>query len=300
MKVLNNVIGIYLTDICNYKCIFCSVDNPSKTEESIVIEDIYEILAKNMNSEYKTIALWGGEPTLRKDFFDIVEKIKECNYENIIVETNGSKFANSSFLEKALDKGVNYYVISIHGADEKTQDETSLVKGSFDKTITAIKNLKERGVWVRTNTVVNKLNYKQIPSLVNMLIELGVDHINLSGLRVIGNAARNMEYVIPTYSEIWEYLDEGFKKAIESNVSVTFDVFPACTMKGYEDYQLEWDNFKMYYGDKKVKDFFKFTNSLKSKGFKCRTCERLDKCGGVFRGYIKMNGWNEFGYTTPE
>ncbi len=52
----------------------------------------------------------------------------------------------------------------------------------------------------------------------------------------------------------------------------------------------------MFYGDKIVNDFAGFTNKLKSKGSVCRKCDYLNQCGGVFRGYIDLYGWDEFGY----
>lgn len=296
MNVLSNVIGIYLTDVCNYKCVFCSVDNPSKKEESIEKENIFKILEENKDSDYQAVALWGGEPTTRKDFFEILEKIKECCYETVIIETNGSKFSDLEFLEKTLCNGVNYFIISIHGANAQVQDAISLVGGSFDRTIKAIENLKERGIAVRTNTVVNTLNYQQLPEIVEMLIQKNVDHINISALRTIGNAARNLKMVTPSFSAVSESVKKAFDLAIGAEKSISFDVFPSCTVKGYEEYQLKWTNFKMFYGDKVVNDFARFTNNLKSKGAVCKKCPQLKLCGGVFRGYVDLFGWSEFGY----
>ncbi|MCL2718857.1 MAG: radical SAM protein [Lachnospiraceae bacterium] len=292
----NNVIGIYLTDICNYKCVFCSVDVPSKTDESIMKDDIYKILKENMNSKYKTIALWGGEPTLRKDFMKIISKIKENNYENIIVETNASMIADVTFANRSIELGVNCFIISIHGADAEMQDDISLVKGSYNKIITAITNIKEKGVYVRTNTVINKQNYEQIPAIVKLLIDLKVDHINLSGLRLVGSAARNLKEVTPKFTDVVRYLKEAFEIAIQSNTYITYDVIPACIMNGYEERQLKWAGFKMFYKDKSINDFSLFINSLKYKGVNCMKCKNLYQCGGVFRGYIDLYGWSEFGY----
>lgn len=296
MDIPSDVMGIYLTDICNYKCIFCSVDNPSKKGESIILEDIFKILDMNKTNNYEGVALWGGEPTVRKDFFEILEKIKSYNFSRVIIETNGSNLSDTEFLKRTLDNGVNYFIISIHGASSEVQDSISLMDGSFDKIIKTIKNLKKNNMPVRTNTVVNKLNYHQLPEIVEMLIELDVDHINISALRNIGTAARNMKMVTPTFTEVDEYVAEAFEKVLGAKKGLTFDVFPFCRIKGYENYQLKWSNYKMFYGDKVVDDFSEFTNKLKTKGKVCRKCNYIEECGGVFRGYIDLYGWDEFGY----
>jgi MoaA/NifB/PqqE/SkfB family radical SAM enzyme len=296
METPSNVISIYVTDICNHKCVFCSVDTSSNNKDNITTERIFSILEENMNSKYKAIALWGGESTLRKDFFDILKKIKECAYEDIVIETNASNFADRSYLENAIQYGANYFILSIHGADSKVKDAITLKKGSYDKAIAAINNLKQKGMWVRTNTVVNKLNYKQLPQIVKMLTDLKVDHINISGLNIVGNASRNADKVVVSFTEAWDYVKQAFEIVLQSDSRITHDVFPLCVVKGYEDYQLEWRNFKMYFGDNVINDFFKFSNSLKAKGVKCRSCKNLALCGGVIRGYIELNGWEEFGY----
>lgn len=198
MNVPHDIMAIYLTDICNFKCIFCSVDNPYRTEEKIKKETILKIIEDNKENEFSGVALWGGEPTTRKDFFEILDKVQTCNFDLTVIETNGYKLSDEEFLKKTIEKGINYFIISIHGATKEIQDKITRVDGSFDKVVKTIKNLKKNNISVRTNTVVNKVNYKQLPDIVKMLIDLDVDHFNISGLRVTGSAAQNFDLVTYT------------------------------------------------------------------------------------------------------
>lgn len=293
----HDMVCIYVTDYCNNKCLFCSMDSPDQSYEQISRESINSILAKNQDQGYLGIALYGGEPTIRSDFFDILKDIKKYNYQFILLETNGKKLSDRVFAQKTIELGVDLFIISIHGKDRGTQDYLSQTDGSFEEVIKGIENVKELGGFVRTNTVVNKWNYQQLPEMQDMFIELKVDHTNIAALRTIGMAKRNFELLSPHYTEISPYLKATVAKCLNSGIRFTFDVIPLCIMKGYENYKLEWNNYKMYFRNIVIDNFAQFTDrSLKTKGRPCTSCSYADKCGGVFREYIAAFGWEEFGY----
>lgn len=292
-----DMISIYVTDYCNCKCVFCSMDSPNEGYEQMSRERIGSILANQSNRGYFGIALYGGEPTTRSDFFEILTEIKQNNFQYILLETNGRMLADRAFAEKAMAMGVDLFIISIHGKDKETQDYLSQINGCFEQVIQGIENVKALGGLVRTNTVVNQQNYQQLPEIQEMLINLGVEHINISALRTIGMAKRNFEIITPRYSEMKPYLQAAAAKVSQSGVRFSFDVIPLCIMKGYEASKLEWHNFKMYFRSITIENFAKFTDTnLKVKGEPCGRCAYSDQCGGVFKEYAEAFGWDEFGY----
>lgn len=295
--VPSDMVAIYVTDYCNCRCLFCSMDSPNEDYEQISRERINSILEKKSNQGYFGVALYGGEPTTRSDFFEILKDIKKNDYQFILLETNGRLLADRDFAQKAMELGVNLFIVSIHGKDRATQDYLSQIKGCFEEVTKGIKNVKQLGGLVRTNTVINKMNYQQLPEIQDMLVMLEVDHMNISGLRTIGTAKRNFQSITPFYKEIEPYLKAAADKGIKSGIRFSFDVIPLCIMKGYENYKLEWNNYKMYFRNIMIDNFAKFTDSnLKIKGNPCNNCSYIDKCGGVFREYIEAFGWDEFGY----
>ena len=74
-------IRLSITDVCNFKCGYC-LPNGFKIDKSdnrtfLSLEEIKR-LAKGLSElGVSKIRLTGGEPTIRKDFYDIVKVIKK-------------------------------------------------------------------------------------------------------------------------------------------------------------------------------------------------------------------------------
>ena len=76
-------IRLSITDVCNFKCGYC-LPNGFKIDKSdnrtfLSLEEIKR-LAKGLSElGVSKIRLTGGEPTIRKDFYDIVKVIKKSS-----------------------------------------------------------------------------------------------------------------------------------------------------------------------------------------------------------------------------
>lgn len=83
---------------CNFRCPFChnsSLISPDQTLPGISQEDILAFLKKRCHI-LEGVCITGGEPTLHKELFDLLKKIKELDL-SIKIDTNGS---NPTFLKQ--------------------------------------------------------------------------------------------------------------------------------------------------------------------------------------------------------
>lgn len=292
------MISIHLTDRCNNRCIFCIVDAPNQKGEQVSTKRIVSFLEENSGKGYKAVNLHGGEATTRRDFMNILQKINELNYPTIILQTNARKLRNMEFAKKVREQNVDLFVISVHGKDSQTLDFITQIPKSFEQCIQGIKNVKELGAKVRTNTVVSRLNYQELEEIVSLLLELKVDHINISALHTGGTAYRNFEQVTPTYAEILPSLKKAVDKVVGHSVRLTLEGFPYCTIPGLEQHMIDWstERFKMLYHDMVFDDYEEFMDrEFRSKGIPCIDCPHIKVCGGVYKEYIEKRGWDEFG-----
>ena len=85
---------ISITNRCNVNCIYCHHDGMLDSSSEMTPDEIYEIcrIAKKLGVE--KIRLSGGEPLVRPDIVEIVEKINSLDFKDISITTNGI------FLEK--------------------------------------------------------------------------------------------------------------------------------------------------------------------------------------------------------
>ncbi|MDO5848574.1 MAG: GTP 3',8-cyclase MoaA [Methanobrevibacter sp.] len=80
---------ITITNLCNVNCIYCHHDGMEYSKDEMTSDEIYEICKIAKNIGVKKIRLSGGEPLVRKDIVEIVEKISTLGFKDISLTTNG-------------------------------------------------------------------------------------------------------------------------------------------------------------------------------------------------------------------
>ena len=87
-------IRMSITDVCNFKCGYC-LPNGYQVDKSdnrkFLHLDEFKRLAKCFSElGVSKIRITGGEPTVRKDFFEIIKVLKyETGIKKIVITTNG-------------------------------------------------------------------------------------------------------------------------------------------------------------------------------------------------------------------
>ena len=115
------------------------------------------------------IVLTGGEPTLHKDFYDIVETAQK-NFHNVVICSNG--VYSQSTLEKLCTLKNVAIQISLDGS-ETTHDKIR-GKCNFAKSLNSIKTLIEHSIPVRVSSTVNTENINSMFDLAKTLSELKI------------------------------------------------------------------------------------------------------------------------------
>ena len=80
---------ITLTNLCNLNCIYCHHDGMESSKDEMSANEIYKICEIAKNIGVKKIRLSGGEPLVRKDIVEIIEKIATLDFKDISLTTNG-------------------------------------------------------------------------------------------------------------------------------------------------------------------------------------------------------------------
>ena len=155
-------IRLSISDVCNFKCGYC-LPNGYKIDKSdnrtfINIEEIGRLARALSELGVSKIRLTGGEPTVRKDFFEIIKIIKEnSGIKKTVITTNGyrlDKIAND-IKNSGLD-GIN---ISIDSLNAETFKKIT-GHDRLEEILRGIKNLQ-------------KLNFKNIK--INAVLLKGVN-----------------------------------------------------------------------------------------------------------------------------
>ncbi len=116
-------IRLSITDVCNFKCGYClpngyQKDN-SDNRKFLSAEEIGR-LAKGLSElGVCKIRLTGGEPTVRKDFFDIIKILKnKTGIKKTVITTNGYRL--DKIADQIAESGLDGINISIDSLNRET------------------------------------------------------------------------------------------------------------------------------------------------------------------------------------
>jgi cyclic pyranopterin phosphate synthase len=152
---------ISITDVCNFKCGYCLPNGYQKSEnkkEFLSLEEIKRIGKALSELGVCKIRLTGGEPTVRKDFVEIIENLKSLpGINKVVFTTNGYNLKNIA--KSVVNAKINGINISIDSLD---REKFKFITGK-DKLEDILIGLK----------VLQDLNFKNIK--VNAVLLKGVN-----------------------------------------------------------------------------------------------------------------------------
>lgn len=206
-KTMSRWHGLYsviwnVTSKCNFSCEHCYIPTPSRGD--LTLQEARGMIEQLAELGVKELYLSGGEPLIRKDLFTIIEHATDSGLE-VGAITNGWYVTR----EKATlfrRGGIDHVSVSVDGK-ERTHNKFRNKQGSFKRCIHAIKMLKDAGVKVYLSPTISKLNLKELPELLSLTMELGVN-FSTKVLVPIGHAKNLSEYYLNAEEQrqVYEYL----------------------------------------------------------------------------------------------
>lgn len=287
---------------CNNNCLFCSNAKlreiaKKRSKEKISLSGIKVQISRHKEKNAEILMLVGGEPTIRKDIFEIINLARKKGYARISMMTNGRMLSNIDFCKKLFDYGLTDIGVSIHSHKAEIQNSLTRSPGSFRQTVMGLKNLNALGVKFVTNTVINKKNYKDLDKMVSFLARFKPEVITFTFPNPRGNAEKYATQVMPRYSETIPYVIKAIKKGRQLNQDVHISDIPFCLMKGYEENMQELFFNKRRRIITHVFDDIIYTplsGRDKSRHQYCNSCVYGKECEGLWTRYLEIYGDKEF------
>lgn len=153
---------------CNSKCIHCGSDAGKSRADELSTKEALKLVYDLYSCGYKGVALMGGEPLVRQDWYQIAKEIKKYKMKLSIV-TNGLNIYDR--IQKIKNLDVDCVALSLDGGKPKTHDYLRGIKGAFNKTLEAINLLKKENLPVSVITTVNRLNFNELNLIKKLLID---------------------------------------------------------------------------------------------------------------------------------
>ena len=282
---------------CNNNCIHCFLGTIRDLYPERSSKEIKELIDEGESLNAESLTIIGGDPTIRKDFFEILKYATNKNFNRIYLETNGRTFSVDNFARKVFEICPNLEIgMSFHHINESVHDRITQVIGSWKQSVKGIKNMKKYGAkHIRTNCVVSKLNYEALPQLTEFLAKLGIDELSFYLMRIEGNALKNLDKLFVSIEEIQPYLFKALEIVEKKGIDVKTFGFPYCKMKGYERFVEEKDALRGYvdggvmiFNQPEGKSDWQKSRvkEMRIKLKTCRECKYFYICEGIWREYL--------------
>ena len=184
-----------LTYACNLQCVHCLSSSGRRDPRELSTEECEAVIDELQRMQVFYINIGGGEPTIRKDFWHLVDYA--------VGHGVGVKFStNGSGIDAAVAKQLaeSDYVdvqISIDGADAATNDHVR-GEGSFATAVQAMEHLKTAGFeGFKISVVMTRHNIPQVDEFKAMADHYGAQ-LRLTRFRPSGRGADSWDELHPT------------------------------------------------------------------------------------------------------
>ncbi len=274
-----------LTFKCNNNCISCinktryfsKIPNPKKTD--------IKNLIKKLDPENDYWGVGGGEPTLRKEFFEILKYVKKYNPRlYVFITTNGRMFRYKKFTKKLKDLNLENFMvgISLYGQNKKIHEEITRTSGSFEQTVLGIKNLIYFDIPVEVRIIINRINYKYLEDITDFVIDnfAGIERLVFINMKYTGNALVNKEKVLVKVKDVVPFVKKSIEKIRNKKINMRLYHFPLCILPN------------------NIRDIAKGVTKMEKNELvfvkACKKCKLKSECPKIWKSYVDIVGDSEF------
>ena len=186
VPVFNYPMSVYwnITSICNLRCDHCLSRSGKKQPGELTHAQAMDLVDELVANRVFFLYIAGGEPFLRKDLFDIIERARAGGV-RVYMATNATYLTRERAL-RLRELGLEDVLVSLDGVDAKTHDTFRRVPGAYRDALRGMDILLEAGVQMSVGTVVCKQTVAQLDGMHELLRAKGVPVWRLTGMCPVG------------------------------------------------------------------------------------------------------------------
>ncbi|MCQ2520113.1 MAG: radical SAM protein [Lachnospiraceae bacterium] len=203
---------------CNQKCVHCYAAGQAQAEEEeLTTEQWINIIDKLREIGVPQITFTGGEPTMREDLFELIDRARWFVSR---LNTNGIKLTKE-YCARLKEVEIDSVQITFYSHNEEIHN-TLVGANQYANTVSGIENALEAGISLSINTPLCTLNRDYVDTL-KFLHDKGIMYVTCSGLITTGNATlESSEKLQLTNDEIKEILAEATEYAYANGMEISF------------------------------------------------------------------------------
>jgi MoaA/NifB/PqqE/SkfB family radical SAM enzyme len=177
-----------LTNRCNLRCQHCFAERHAATGD-LPLEILTKVVHEGKQCGITHLAFTGGEPTLHRQFAEIVRRVCAAGYTFSLV-SNGANFAPCGVLLQQYRQWFTGVTFSLDGAREATHDQIRGA-GSYRRVMRAASLCVFRRLPFSLNMVLTARNRHEVEGMVQLATRLGSRGVRFGHLMPTPDTARH-------------------------------------------------------------------------------------------------------------
>jgi len=174
---------------CNLTCKHCYATSADKDfPGELSTAKVYEVMDDLKAYGVPVLILSGGEPLMRPDIFDISRRAKDMGF-YVGLSSNGTLITEQN-IKQISEIGYDYVGVSLDGMRE-IHDRFRRREGAFDESLHGIGLCQDAGIKVGLRFTLTQDNARDLPDLLGLMEQEGVDKFYLSHLNYAGRGNKN-------------------------------------------------------------------------------------------------------------
>lgn len=160
---------VKLTENCQARCVSCDYWK-TRWKDGIDTDRAVALIDEIDSLGIGSLRFTGGEPLIRKDFFEILSRSRARNFTKIIIQTNGLLIQR--FHEQINDSPITNVNVSIDGMRE-SNDRIRGVQGYFDRALEGIRLLRNKKI--AFSVTLNGVSARELEDLAQVARSVGAE-----------------------------------------------------------------------------------------------------------------------------
>lgn len=209
-----------ITKICNFHCKQCYSESGKASKNELTTKEVFSIIEQLAENKIFYIYFLGGEPLMRKDFFQILNKCQKCGI-TAMMSTNGW-FVNQNIAKQLYETGIQIVRVSIDGATAKTHDKIRGMPGSFERALQALETLKKAGipnVGVSPTLLID--NYLEVDKIIDLVLSYDVDEVQVVQLCSTGRGKNLNALNLEQFKKARQLVKQSLERHSKNHITAT-------------------------------------------------------------------------------
>ncbi len=302
MDTKKHILGrVQITRECNQECIYCSA--PPAAQE-LDFEEIKKRIRNLKKLGTTDLMLTGGEPTVKKDLFEILDFIESQGFSEKTIQTNGANLDSEDFLRKIKQYKNIKFNISFHSYKPEVFAKISKRPEHYRRLLQGLGLIGRLGIPAYITIVISKLNYLHLKEHIQFIHERfpHLTHFSFNFIDPIYRADQN-RWTVPTFAETEKYIHETADYMKKHSLTFRIEKLPLCYMSGFEEYSS--DIRRGVFDESRIMNFLRTKDDTDSQELfiekdsrfifseQCRACRLNSICPGINPHYAKVHGTGE-------